>query len=438
MKFVLTLIILGCGLAFQAKSQSDFSKNMKFRLDTLGLGWAQNAVNVPVFRKNSLVTFKDIQFTAFYDSIGNLVIAKRKMGDKWETRTSQYKGNVKDAHNSISLMVDGEGYLHVSWDHHSSKLRYCRGIAPFSIELGNEIPMIGQNEEQVTYPEFYALPNGDLLFLIRQGVSGRGDLALNRYSVKTKTWARVQNILIDGEGKRNAYWQACTDERGGLHLSWVWRETSDVATNHDLCYAYSKDGGKNWQKSSGEKYTLPIKAENAEYICKIPQKSELINQTSMYADAKGRAYIASYWRDSTSTVPQYRLVYTDGKTWKNVQVSDRKTPFTLGGWGTKRIPVSRPQVIVDEQGKSTKVFVIFRDEERGNKASISYTPDLSKNQWTTTDLTNFSLGFWEPSFDTELWKKRKKLSLFLQNVGQGDGEKLENLPPTPVIILTNF
>jgi hypothetical protein len=51
------------------------------------------------------------------------------------------------------------------------------------------------------------------------------------------------------------------------------------------------------------------------------------------------------------------------------------------------------------------------------------------------DLTRESLGSWEPSFDTELWARAKRLHLFVQNVGQGDGETLENLPAQPVSVL---
>ena len=47
----------------------------------------------------------------------------------------------------------------------------------------------------------------------------------------------VHDILIDGEGERNAYWQMYVDKAGVIYLSWVWRETQLVETNHDLCYA---------------------------------------------------------------------------------------------------------------------------------------------------------------------------------------------------------
>src|SRR5205085_3872173 len=106
--------------------------------------------------------------------------------------------------------------------------------------------MTNSNEQSVSYPEFYRLPNGDLIFLYRDGGSGRGNLVINRYSVKEKKWQQVHSNLIDGEKQRNAYWQACVDSKGTIHLSWVWRESPDVATNHDMGYARSTDGGKSW------------------------------------------------------------------------------------------------------------------------------------------------------------------------------------------------
>ena len=174
-------------------------------------------------------------------------------------------------------------------------------------------------------------------------------------------------IIQHGEGKRNAYWQACVDAKGTIHLSWVWRESPDVASNHDMCYAKSVDGGLTWEKSSGEKYNLPINAATAEYACRISQKSELINQTSMSADENGNPYIATYWRDQKDSVPQYHIIYKKNGVWKVNNLNFRKTVFSLSGMGTKRIPVSRPQVIVWQN----KIALIFRDEERGNKVSIA-------------------------------------------------------------------
>ena len=402
------------------------------RLVKVGDGYSSTSVNTTVFRNSPLVTDKGTQYISYYDADGYLVVGKRALGmENWTWHRSQYKGNVADAHNVISMMVDGDGYLHLSFDHHGHKLNYCRSTAPGALTLGEKEPMTGKDEDDVTYPEFYRMPSGDLLFAYRSGASGRGNLVWNRYDLKSRKWSRVQDILIDGENQRNAYWQLYMDEAGVIHLSWVWRETWMVETNHDLCYAYSPDEGKTWYKSTGEKYTLPIRKDNAEYACYIPQNRELINQTSMSADAGGNPYIATYWRDPDSNIPQYRIVWNDGKVWHHRQVTDRKTPFTLKGGGTKMIPIARPRIVVG----GGEVFYIFRDEERGSCVSIAHATDLAISQWTITDLTDFSVDAWEPSHDTELWKKQRKLHLFVQHTRQGDGERMAEIEPQMVYVL---
>jgi beta-glucanase (GH16 family) len=402
----------------------------------VGLGWAKNNVNGAIFRKNSVVTHKREQYTAYYDSLGYVVLAKRRLPTgPWQVQQTKYKGKVQDAHNVISLVVDGLGYLHVSFDHHGNPLRYCRSTKPGGLELTELLPMTGQQEQNVTYPEFHRFPNGDLLFAYRDGSSGNGNLVLNRYTPRTHTWTRLHSVLIDGEGKRNAYWQACIDRKGAIHISWVWRESPDVASNHDMAYARSLDGGRTWQRSTGEAYQLPITAATAEYAARIPQNSELINQTSITTDAAGTPYIATYWRPAGTQVPQYQLIYLAGKEWKTAQISQRTTPFSLSGAGTKKIPISRPQLLVTTEKGKTAAYLLFRDIERQDRASVAQCADLKTNKWTATDLTNASVGNWEPSYDTEQWQKHGQLYLFVQRTGQGDGERLEKMPAQPVYIL---
>lgn len=411
-----------------------YSQEIGGRLVYVGDGYAATSVNTAVFRGSSLATHGDTQYIAYYDGDGHVVLGKRSLGsDSWTLHKTQYKGKVSDAHNVISLGVDGDGYLHVSFDHHGHPLRYAKSVAPGSLELGDMQAMTGIDENDVTYPEFHTMPDGDLIFAYRSGVSGRGNLVLNRYSVKEGRWSRVHDVLIDGEGKRNAYWQMFADENGILHLSWVWRETWLVETNHDLCYARSDDGGKTWRKSDGSLYQLPITMSSAEVAWNIPENSELINQTSMTADAAGNPYIATYWRDQQDSVPQYRLVWHDGDKWNMDTVGRRSTPFSLSGGGTKMIPIARPRIVSD--GK--KACYVFRDVERGSKVSVAFTPEIGRKDWSVTDMTDFSVDAWEPSHDLNLWNSRRKLHVFVQPSHQGDGEKIADTGETvsPVYVL---
>jgi rhamnogalacturonyl hydrolase YesR len=398
-------------------------------------GWAANSVNVVVFRKNSLVSHGDTQYIAFYDGDAHVTLGKRKLGtSEWELKKTQLRGNVRDAHNAISIMVDGAGYLHLSWDHHNNALHYARGVAPGSLEM-RVAPMTGQDEGSLSYPEFFRLPDGNLLFFYRDGGSGRGNLVVNRYDVAKGTWRRLHSNLIDGEGHRNAYWQACVDSLGTIHVSWVWRESPDVASNHDMGYARSRDGGLTWENSAGRRYDLPITAASAEYAARIPPNSELINQTSMAADADGHPYIASYWREPGSSVPQYRVLYHTGTEWRRLDLDFRKTPFSLSGQGTKAIPVSRPQIMIDPSGVNPAGLLVFRDRERGERASVVRIDDFSAARWSVRDLDSSPLGAWEPSFDTELWRREGSLHLFLQATQQVDGEGLGQAAPSAVQVL---
>lgn len=393
--------------------------------------YAATSVNVAVFRANSVVTSGGRQYIAYYDRDGYVTIARRELDSlRWEIERSPYRGRVEDAHNVISIMVDGNDVLHASFDHHGDSLRYCRAIAPGSLTLGPLEQMTGSLEQDVTYPEFYRLDDGNLLFVYRSGASGRGNLVMNRYDTATGRWTRLHDTLIDGENERNAYWQLCVDPAGTIHLSWVWRETWMVETNHDLCYACSHDGGLTWQRSDGTPYSLPISISTAEIAWSIPQSSELINQTSMSTDNLGNPYIATYWREDGDTVPQYRLVWHDGTTWRQRAVSRRTTPFSLAGGGTKMIPISRPRMVID----GSELIYITRDAERDSRVTL-YTGRLDSDEFEIADVTDYSVGAWEPTYDTELWKQSGRLHLYVQPAGQGDGERVSDYAPQPLSII---
>ncbi|EIJ37444.1 hypothetical protein JoomaDRAFT_0387 [Galbibacter orientalis DSM 19592] len=417
------LIVLLLGFTFIG------CNSLKVEESVVGLGWSNNSVNTVVFRNSAVVSTNEYQFTAYYNPEGYLILAKRRLNSNtWKIKKTAYKGNVKDAHNTISIAMDADGFLHVSWDQHNTKLRYARSKFPLELELTEELSMTGLQEDKVTYPEFHNLPNGKLLFCYRSGESGRGNMVINSYDVETNKWTQLQNNLLDGEEKRSAYWQTAIDSLGNIHLSWVWRETWDVSSNHDMCYAISRDGGITWEQSNGKKYELPITQETAEIAWEIPQKSSLINQTSMVVDKEGVPYIATYWNNDKS--PQYKVVYLKDKQWKLLNTDFRKSSFYLGGGGTKRIPISRPKIIID----SERIHLLFRDEERGNKILLASTLKNSI-QWNLKEISKESVGQWEPNYDVDLWEKEKVLHIFSQKVTQLDGEGVSETEPQPIKII---
>lgn len=402
--------------------------------------WAGSSVNVLAGVRQSVFTEGDVQYAGFYNQQGYLVLAKRAVNEKqWQTRVSTFKANVIDAHNHLSLVIDGAGFLHVSFDHHNTPLKYAVSIAPGSLELGELVSMTGKHENSVTYPQFYRLNNGDLLFNYRHGGSGRGVLVINHFDHQTRQWTRRHDALIDGEGKRSAYWDMTIDARGVLHLAWNWRETPDVASNYNLAYARSADQGKTWQSINGSNYQIPITDATADYAAIIPQNSNLMNPPAIAADASSRPYIANYWSAKPGEAPRYRLVTPDKDGWQIIDGPKTDADFSLSGMGTKRPPISRPVLLIKNQAETTIAHLIYRDDSQGERVILS-TAGLGNTatiSWQQRQLTDFSVGAWEPSFDPQQWRHHHHAHVPVQQVEQLDGsdDQAADAPAKPFSLL---
>ncbi|MBR1825349.1 MAG: BNR-4 repeat-containing protein [Alphaproteobacteria bacterium] len=393
----------------------------------IGEGFAANAVNTLPFRKNALTTYfskwgKSVQFAAWYDAYGRIVVAK-KVRNKWQNNPTQFYNEVQDAHNVVSIAVDGSGYVHLVWCRHKGTLCYARSVKPLSTEFKENI-IIGTQENKATYPEFYVQPSGDLLLMYRDGCSGCGKLVLNHYRHKIQRWQRLSDCLIDGEGKESPYWQACVDYKGCLHISWCWRENNNVTSNHDICYMRSTDEScTQFVNIEAQRMILPQTPDNAAPIYAIPQGSGLINQTSMTVDEKNNPYIATFWQ--YNGVLQYMLLFAENGRWKAADTGIRRSGEIIDGRGTKKLPCARPQILVRRQRGKCKIMLLLRDDEYGGKlllarvkiknSAVSHGYDL---------LTNTALGVYEPMYDILLWQKRRKLSVFVQYASYKEDEEV--------------
>ncbi|MBD3353449.1 MAG: neuraminidase [Candidatus Lokiarchaeota archaeon] len=379
---------------------------------------------------------------------------KNSPPSNFESYITEFTGNTNDAHNGISLIIDKQGYIHISWDHHGNEIHYARSERPYDItSFSTHIPE-ALTENKLTYPEFYADRRDNILFFYRTGGSGSGNLVLARYEkgkYKNYRWRKLHKNLINHKVKKtfrnilhpfrlsvNAYWQTTVDKDGGIHLSWVWRDSPNAATNHDICYAYSPDGVA-WYKSTGEKYKLPIRVETAEVIVEIPRNSQLINTGTMAIASENRPIIATYWKGKGDNAPQYKIVYRDGTSWRINNIYDRMLDFSLSGFGSLKIPISRPRVLVDDKDY---IYCIYRDDEKDGRIAVSICKNLWNDhpKWNHFYLTKNDVGKWEPSIDMYLWETKRKIHLFVQKVEQLDHDQLynrgnHNYVETPVYIV---
>ena len=282
-----------------------------------------------------LLTDGTRQYVAYYDTDHQMTIASRMLdSDQWTVQPLPSKVGW-DSHNYITMTIDKAGQLHVSGNMHANPLVYFRTETAGDITTLKKAAMTGEMEQKVTYPQFLKNLKGDLIYTYRHGGSGNGINPYNIYDPKTQSWSRfLETTLFDGEGKINAYPQGPRrGPDGWFHAVWVWRDTPDCATNHDLSYARSKDL-IHWESAFGDQVTLPIKIGQTELcVDPIPSHGGIINGCAkLFFDSKNRPVINYHKSDENGKMQVYAARPENGK-WKIHQLTDwdQRIEFSGGG-----------------------------------------------------------------------------------------------------------
>ena len=283
----------------------------------------------------ALLTQGNRQYVAFYDAKRQMTVASRQLDqDAWQfTRLPSTVG--WDSHNYVTMAMDEQHQLHVSGNMHCVPLVYFRTTRPYDASSLERIPaMTGQNEARCTYPRFLRGAGNELLFTYRDGRSGNGEQIWNVYQPSDRTWRRLlDRPLFSGQGKMNAYFAGPVRDRAGMfHLCWVWRDTPDCATNHDLCYARSKDL-VHWETSGGRPLELPIVLSTAEVVDPVPAGGGMINgNTVLGFDGQDRPIISYHKFDAAGKTQIYNA-RREPDGWKIHQASrwDYRWEFHGGG-----------------------------------------------------------------------------------------------------------
>lgn len=273
-----------------------------------------------------LLTRAPMQWVGYYDAQRQMSVAQRSLDSTNWTITKLPSKLGWDSHNYIAMALDRDGVLHVSGNMHCVPLVYFRGEKPLDgSSLKRIVSMTGDREQRVTYPVFIHDQTGRLIFRYRDGGSGNGDDLYNVFDEKTGTWRRLMNQpLMAGLGKMNAY---CSVPElgpdGRFHVVWVWRDTPDCSSNHDISYARSDDL-VHWTDSAGRPLKLPITVETGDIVDPVPPKGGLINvNRELGFDNAGRPVVTYHKYDSNGDLQVY-AARRETNGWNIVQVSDWK------------------------------------------------------------------------------------------------------------------
>ncbi|MFC4871079.1 BNR repeat-containing protein [Negadavirga shengliensis] len=296
----------------------------------------------------ALMTQGDRQYIAYYNEDRHMVVGQRMLNeDNFQLHKMPVFGRDEgkgtstvlnwDSHNSITMAMDKEGYVHLSGNMHVHPLTYFKGTKPYDITSLEQVwEMTGSNETRCTYPKFMTTEEGDLVFHYRDGGSGDGNEIYNIYATETGKWSRLLDAaLTDGQGEMNAYAsQPELREDNWYHMYWVWRDTPDCSTNHDLSYIKSPDL-KNWYDAFGEPVSLPVTFDQKPVIvAPIPVKGGIINLAAkLCLDEDLNPIMAYHKYDEEGNLQFYVAKATAGK-WDYKQVTDWDYRWEFSGGGS--------------------------------------------------------------------------------------------------------
>ena len=311
----------------------------------------------------------DAVYIAFYSHDRTATIGRRaRDSERWTFKKLPTQVGW-DSHNYLAMAFDNSDRLHVSGNMHARPLIYFRASEPNDIESLEKVDsMVGEREEHCTYPKFLRDKSGRFIFTYRDGGSGNGDQIWNVYDESTQKWSRLLDTpLFDGEGKMNAYFVGPNlGPDDYFHVAWVWRDTPDAATNHDLSYARSPDL-IHWEKSNGEPYELPITLGTGEIVDDVPARGGLLNSRVAMAFDRDKRVVITYTKYDEKGSLQIWNARLEENGWNKVSATDWDFTWKFGGGGslTNEFSMSSARVVSED------------------KLAVSWTQVIPKKSGTT-------------------------------------------------------
>lgn len=366
-----------------------------------GATW-NTTVNGMAFQQSPVVSYNGWQYVTWWDADRRLCVARNQLGaDRWETiRFEDYRFKGNDTHNvTVVGICRRDGTVHLAFDHHGHPLRYRASRAgaasrpdktPWNAELFGPVTdelRPGEPIRGVTYPRFLMTPAGTLQFVFRVGGSGNGDSMMTEYDPERGGWASPR-VMISREGvygssrSRNAYLNGLTYGGNRLHLSWCWRESGDAMRNHDLCYAYSDDGGRTWRGEGDQAVAVfgerPMHVGSAGIrAARIDMYRGLANSTTQDVDAQGNFHAATFhlpdsepshmdWAGTRKHIEYFHYWRDAGGVWRRNATGERGT---------------RPQLFMDRHSNAYLVFTgdLYLPDER----DLVMIAARAADQWRT-------------------------------------------------------
>lgn len=406
------------------------------------------SINGVAFQQEVLTSLAGRQYLGYYDASRRVCLARRSLPDgAWSSiRFADYEFKSDDAHNTISIGIcPSDGTIHLAFDHHVGPLHYRvsrPGIATGPADLAWDASLFGPiasllgtgRINAVTYPRFWPTPAGGLQFCYRTGGSGNGVNMMADYDPATATWSGLRAV----DSKEGCYTGASgsSDSRcsypngydyaadGTLHVTWTWRE---LGSNHDIMYAFSRDGGRTWRNQLNEALDGPPRIDSPGVTAvTVPGALGLMNNQAQAVDSKGRIHVVMWHatEESLAAVPgaprktpwgpvdarrYHHYFRTEDGRWEH-----RTLPWTAG---------TRPTLVLDRDDNAYLVYAA--DDQKHPAEDENIYPQRSDlfiaragagSAWTDWRVIHREPGPFvnEMLADRARWKREGVLSVMVQ------------------------
>ena len=211
-------------------------------------------------------------------------------------------------HNQPSIVVDGEGYVHVFTSMHANLLRYFRSSSPGDVtEMVDATWNFPDVEWAWTYPIVGRAPNGDIYLMLRvsnriaTGETKRGAFVY-KYSLSSHQWERFAHVAE--QDAKSVYSQDIAVTSTGVHLLFEWAKALASGVRHGGAYGIIGFDGV-MRDIAGVQAEMPVTQGQIAYKPIMPGENANTNsgevmglQCARFAfDSDGLSHIAYRYRD---------------------------------------------------------------------------------------------------------------------------------------------
>jgi len=345
-----------------------------------------------------LASFGNQFYVTFVNSKLQTEVARKKDGE-WQRTIIEKKTRDNRWHNQPSIAADGEGYLHLVYNMHSTPWQYSVTRFPEEISTwrfrgqyvgknpGDSMPETAYKKtwltdgtaaipgNQITYPFMTCDSQGNIFLAYREcGRCETGNYyhrkwsgGISKYTVNNGRWQRVGNGTIWAQDEKfvplGIFISFGPKQR--MHISWVWNAHYKPENRHAglpnwVAYARSDDGGTTFKRADGSALSLPITFEESDK-CASPA-----------GPGKGKSTFWGYTRNTGSPDGKpYVLIMPraqrQGRKAGNSIVSYRDDT----GWQEpQHLPANAAHILIDDAGNFYAVsseIRIYRRAAAGKK-----------------------------------------------------------------------